>query len=472
MLNKNSLFSFLAITLLIILGSSDYSKAQILPNRSVEFNNNAPTLRIIPQKISNSNQFGSFQIQLTAQSPLEARLRMYIDNSSGKEVHRGDFPQIVPLPSPNTIYTRTWNITNSTLLAGIRDGTHQFSFECLSLSNEFLCGESLPMTISSTPTKPPAKPQGKRADEIAPRVDLTVKGSTGNLLRGQLCNFVIDIKSTRKTSLAFSMTVIDSQGKAVYKIPYSAPIVLNNTKSNRYNWTIPNSVQTQAIGDGKNLFVFELTDSKGLLKREYTVPAVLSTERLSPTPSPPFVFNSPLFLKNSHGGDVPVVVEHIKLPKEGHDFLDDLNYYGWDTSYDVYVLKLSATSRFYLDSSSSMGIRSREILLQWIQSQLYKNHNLPLDKGWNSRMSIISHLYGPRSLSSITPGIASYVNFLKSFYPIEEHPRLSSDINYWGLSKNLDFGVRTIQVILIDPTPSVSPDLESYVVILDSTYSE
>lgn len=474
MMRDSGLLSLL--TGAIALAISPNSIAQTNNGRIVSFENPQISLRAIPISSTNNSHIASFQIELVSSAPTEARLRLFVDNPSGKEVYSSSFPEVISLHNAGTTYSRTWHITNNATTTSIGAGTNSFGFECLDITNKFRIAESLPLNVVVTPTKPPMPSPFpiRKAQELPPRIDLKVIGNPrNNTNNSELCNFNIEVRSSLLTTASLKLTVQNEAGVPVYSSSYPQLIRASSSRTTVIPWSIPNNSQTQNIKDGRNFFIFEIRDRSGSIKREETIPAYLKTKRVTPVPNPPFLYSPGLILEDSYKKDVPVKVEQVPLSELGHQLKDHLNFHGWDTTYNIFVLKLSADRDYWLDNKSTVGGNSKEKLHNWIKNVLLKNYKLGPYDSIREVNSVISEHFGYRHKDEAVSGLKIYGDFKDEFFSSPTKSRISLDNPAIAIHHSIDsFTHRFFTFIPLDTTPFQSPGREDYFVVIESIYSE
>ncbi len=432
-------------------------------------------LRIIPISNLNNSQIASFSVEMSSPVPTETRLRMFVDNATGKEVFSSTFPEVISLPSANTVYSRTWRITNNATTTGIGLGTNYFGFESLDITNKFRAAESLALRVVPTPVKPPvASPFPLRsAQEIPPRIDLAVTGlpiTNTATTNSNLAQFNVRLWSNINDTSSVTLTVQNEAGQTVYTDNYPQLISLTAGRPVQLPWSIPNNGKTKQIPDGRNFFIFEVKDKLGVTKREETIPVSIKTYPATPLPNPPFAYSPGLILEDSKKLDVPINVEQIKLNEEGHKFMNVLDYYGWDTRYNIYVLKLSATREFWVDNKNTVGGNAKAKLQSWLKNVLLSNYVTDKDNQFYESPSILKDFLGQSPKKDALETIGAFGNFKETFAPNYYIPL---DHGYFEISSSIDsFTHRYIKVLVMDPTPNSAPDKEMYLVVISGVYSE
>jgi hypothetical protein len=460
----------------IALATSPNTVAQTNDQRVVSFETPRVSLRAIPISSTNKSHIASFQIELVSSAPTEARLRLFVDNPSGKEVYSNSFPEVISLRNAGTTYSRTWHITNNATTTSIGAGINSFGFECLDITNKFRIAESLPLNVVVTPTKPPMPSPfpSRKAHELPPRIDLKVVGNPSNSTNSsKLCSFNIEVRSSLTTTSSLKLTVQNETGTPVYSITYPQPINTFSSRTTVIPWSIPNDSQTQNIKDGRNFFIFEIKDKSGLIKREETIPVYIKTKKPTPTPNPPFVYSPGLILEDSFKKDVPVKVEQIPLSENGHQLIKNLNYYGWDTTYTIFVLKLSADKDYWLDNKNTVGGNAKAKLHSWIKNVLLKNYKIDQENQLVEGNSVISELFGYKYKDDAISGLKAYGDFKDEFFDSSIRKQISLDNPILSLHSSIDsFTHRFFTFIPLDTTPFQSPGREDYFVVIEAIYSE
>ena len=174
-------------------------------------------------------------------------------------------------------------------------------------------------------------------------------------------------------------------------------------------------------------------------------------------------------LSNSH---VEVSIKKIDGGEDSKKFEEFLSKETYKTR--VSLLEISSEIPYWLDNISSMGKKSEESLLSWVENTLLQEYYKPelANPVFSKENSLLSTLLGGASKSTLIEGTKTIANMIGNLLnPDQKDARI--DRPFYSISfKTSPFSHKLVSIILVDPSPSSGPEKKSYLIIIDSTYNE
>lgn len=176
-------------------------------------------------------------------------------------------------------------------------------------------------------------------------------------------------------------------------------------------------------------------------------------------------------LEGVKGIEVPVQIKILELGKEGKNFEKFLR--GGDDKTNVYLLEISSDTPYWLDYNSSMGQRSRGILMEWVQNTLLKKYkeNEKLN-AIEEEVSMLHSFFGGATKNTLQEGVGAISNFIGNLlHPYEDTATIER--SFYSTSLTIDpFSQRLFSLIIVDPKPMSGPDNKTFLIIVESVYEE
>lgn len=188
--------------------------------------------------------------------------------------------------------------------------------------------------------------------------------------------------------------------------------------------------------------------------------------------NPSLVLTPPPILEGLTNSHVEVSIKKIDGGEDTKKLEEFLSIETYRTK--VSILEISSEIPYWLDNISSMGKKSEESLLSWIENTLLQEYYNPESTNpiYNKGDSLLSTLLGGASKPTLIEGSRVIANLISNlFEPNQQNATIDRPI-YSIAFETSPFSHKLVSIILVDPSPSSGPEKKSYIIVIDSTYNE
>jgi hypothetical protein len=184
-----------------------------------------------------------------------------------------------------------------------------------------------------------------------------------------------------------------------------------------------------------------------------------------------FTLEPPPILEGVSGAKVTVNVKELEISSSGKELEKFLSSGYSDTR--ISLFEISSPTPYWLDYMSSMGSKSRGLLMEWVRETLLKKYKEKEKmNAMNENNSLIAAFFSGAPQETLKEGIGYLSNFIGELLE-ENRDRAAIDRSFYSTSfKICPFSQRIFSIILVDPEPFSGPDKKSFLVIIEQIYEE
>lgn len=179
-------------------------------------------------------------------------------------------------------------------------------------------------------------------------------------------------------------------------------------------------------------------------------------------------------LEGVNNKKVEVKLERMELTDAGSKLKGFLSLgTGATAELAMHTYKLSSEEPYWLDYMSSMGSNSRELLLSWIGSSMLKEfRGEQAEVYFEDAPSLLKLFLGGAPKKQLIEASGLWADFIGELLsPYERTAAIDRPV-YSTSFKLCPFSHKEFSIILVDPTPHSGPETFSYLIIIESIYSE